>query len=173
MNMTRSTFAQTAAALRAAAKAYYDTDVETMTDAAYDQGIKTLRIAIAENPAWATDVTDLLTLVAAGQSSSGDVEHTSLRGSIDEANTLGTVTAFMTKITGPVVVEPEMDGLAVAATHTGDMLVSLTSRRDGRTGRLALSPRSPRLSAVPPPPTSPCTACPGFPSETSASATPP
>jgi DNA ligase (NAD+) len=114
MNMNRSTFAQTAADLRTAAKAYYDTDVETMTDATYDQGIETLRIAVAENPSWATDVTDLLTLVAAGQSSGGDVEHTSLMGSMDKANTLDAVTAFMTKITGPVVVEPKMDGLAVA-----------------------------------------------------------
>ena len=132
--MNRATFTQTATDLRIAAKAYYDTDVETMTDAAYDQGIEALRIAVAENPSWATEVADLLTLVAAGQSSGGDVEHTSLMGSMDKANTLEAVTAFMAKVTGTVVVEPKMDGLAVAATYTGGKLVSLVTRGDGRTG---------------------------------------
>ena len=148
MTTSRETFTQTATELRTAARAYYDSDVETMTDAVYDQGIETLRIAVAEDPSWATDVADLLTLVAAGQSAGGDVEHTSLMGSMDKANTLDAVTAFLAKITGPVVVEPKLDGLAVAATYTGGKLVALTTRGDGRTGEDVTS-RASRITGLP------------------------
>jgi DNA ligase (NAD+) len=148
MDMNREALTATAADLRAAAKAYYDTDVELMTDAAYDDGVEALRIAVAQNPSWATDVADLLTQVAAGQSGGGDVEHSSLMGSMDKANTLEAVTAFMAKVTGPVVVEPKMDGLAVAATYTGGKLVALTTRGDGRTGE-DVTTRAARITGLP------------------------
>jgi DNA ligase (NAD+) len=148
MDMNRETFTATAADLRVAAKVYYDTDAETMTDAAYDAAIESLRIAVAEHPSWAPDVADLLTLVAAGQSSGGDVEHTSLMGSMDKATTLDAVAAFLAKIAGPVVIEPKMDGLAVAATYTGGKLVALTTRGDGRTGEDVTS-RASRISGLP------------------------
>lgn len=144
----RDQFTATAKSLRAAAKAYYDTDTLLMSDSEYDDGIEQLRSAAAEHPAWAKEVTDLLEQVAGGQSVGGDVEHSSLMGSMDKANTLEAVEAFVEKVYGGVVVEPKMDGLAVAATYTGGKLVALTTRGDGRTGEDVTS-RAGRITGLP------------------------
>lgn len=134
--------------LRTAAKAYYDTDVELMTDADYDSGIETLRIAVADDPALAPQFTDLLDTVAAGQSAGGDVTHSSLMGSMDKATSLDAVASFVGKLTGLAVLEPKMDGLAVAATYRDRRLVGLATRGDGRTGEDVTS-RADRISGLP------------------------
>lgn len=148
MTTSRETFTQTATDLRTAAKAYYDSADETMTDAAYDQGIEALRIAIAENPSWASDVADLLEQVAAGQSSGGDLAHTSHMGSMDKAKTVEEVLNFLAKTTGTLVIEPKLDGMAVAATYVGGVLVSMSTRGDGESGDDMVS-RASRVTGLP------------------------
>jgi len=80
-----------ASRLRHAALAYYDTDTLVMTDAEYDAGIETLRIAVADDPSLEGQFNDLLDAVAAGQSAGGDVEHPTLMGSLEKAPALETV----------------------------------------------------------------------------------
>lgn len=134
--------------LRAAARAYYDTDIELMTDAEYDDGIEQLRIAVAQDPTLAPEFADLLDQVAAGVSAGGDITHSSLMGSMDKATSLDSVTSFVERISGLAVVEPKLDGLAVAAIYRGGKLVSLATRGDGRTGEDILS-RAERISGLP------------------------
>lgn len=146
MDMTSLT--SLADSLRAAAKAYYDGTTELMTDAEYDDGIEQLRIAVAEDPALRPQFADLLEQVAAGQSAGGDIAHSSLMGSMDKATSLDAVTAFVGRVTGAVVVEPKLDGLAVAATYRAGRLVALATRGDGRTGEDVLS-RAERITGLP------------------------
>lgn len=134
MTTTRSSLTDLADSLRGAAKAYYDTDVELMDDAEYDSGIDQLRLAVADDPTLAPEFADLLEQVAAGQSAGGDVAHSSLMGSMDKATTPAAVSAFVAKLSGGAVVEPKMDGLAVAATYRGGRLVGLALRGDGGSG---------------------------------------
>lgn len=146
MDMTSLT--ALAESLRAAAKAYYDGTTELMTDAQYDDGIEQLRIAVIEDPALAPAFADLLEQVAAGQSAGGDVAHSTLMGSMDKATSLDAVAAFVAKVSGGVVVEPKMDGLAVSATYRGGRLVGLATRGDGRTGEDVTS-RAGRIAGLP------------------------
>lgn len=134
--------------LRAAAKSYYDGTDELMTDAQYDSGIEDLRIAVAEDPTLAPQFADLLEQVAAGQSTGGDVAHSTLMGSMEKATSLDAVTAFVGKVAGGVVVEPKLDGLAVAATYRGGRLVALATRGDGRSGEDVTS-RVGRIAGLP------------------------
>lgn len=146
MDMTSLT--ALAESLRAAAKSYYVGTTELMTDAQYDDGIEQLRIAVAEDPALAPQFADLLEQVAAGQSAGGDITHSELMGSMDKATSLDAVTAFVNRVTGGVVVEPKLDGLAVAATYQAGRLVALATRGDGRTGEDVLS-RAGRITGLP------------------------
>ena len=123
-----------AASLRAAARAYYDSDVELMTDADYDAGIEQLRMVVADDPSLAPHFADLLEKVAAGQSAGGDVTHSSLMGSMDKATTTATVAEFVAKLSGGAVVEPKLDGLALSVTYRGGRLVSAALRGDGGSG---------------------------------------
>jgi DNA ligase (NAD+) len=119
-----------------------------MTDAAYDDGIEALRIAVAQDPTLAAEVADLLGQVAVGQSAGGDVEHTSLMGSMDKANSFDTVRAFVAKVGGQVVVEPKLDGMAVSATYRAGRLVAMTTRGDGHSGE-DVTDRAPRITGLP------------------------
>ena len=120
--------------LRAAAAAYYDGDTETMSDADYDQGIARLETLIAEHPHLAGQYSDLFTAVAAGQSAGGDVEHPTMMGSLDKATDLDAVREFVSRLSGPVVVEPKLDGLAIRARYDRGVLSLVATRGDGRTG---------------------------------------
>lgn len=129
-----SSLSDLAETLRAAARAYYDTDVLEMSDAEYDDGIERLRIAVAEDPSLAGEFADLLDAVAGGQSAGGDVVHSSLMGSMDKAVGLGDVTSFVAGVTGPVVVEPKLDGLALTVVYRDGSLVVAATRGDGTSG---------------------------------------
>lgn len=143
-----------ASRLRQAALAYYDTDTLVMTDAEYDAGIETLRIAVAEDPSLEGQFVDLLDAVAAGQSAGGDVEHPVLMGSLEKAPALETVDTLVLAVGGRVVVEPKLDGLAIRAVYTHGRLTQVITRGDGRTGEdvtarvrtLALTGLPPRLT---------------------------
>jgi len=145
-----------ASRLRQAALAYYDTDTLVMTDAEYDAGIETLRIAVADDPSLEGQFNDLLDAVAAGQSAGGDVEHPTLMGSLEKAPALETVDALVLAVGGRVVVEPKLDGLAIRAVYTHGRLSQVVTRGDGRTGddvtarvkNLALTGLPPRLTGT-------------------------
>lgn len=120
--------------LRAAARAYYDTDVQQMSDAEYDDGIERLRIAVREDPSLAPEYADLLEAVAGGQSGGGDVVHSSLMGSMDKAVGLEEVIAFVAAVGGPVVVEPKLDGLALTVVFRNGVYALAATRGDGTSG---------------------------------------
>lgn len=120
--------------LRAAARAYYDSDTLLMSDAEYDEGLVRLREAAAASPELADEFHDLLEQVAAGQSSGGDVKHPTLMGSLDKVTTLEGVKDFVTRVAGPVTVEPKLDGLAARVVYQDGRLALVATRGDGRTG---------------------------------------
>ena len=129
-----TTIHQLADRLREAAQAYYDTDTLLMSDEEYDDGIEQLRIGVAEDPSLEGEFNDLLDQVAAGQSEGGDVEHPTLMGSMLKVPTTDAVRKFVAKVSGPVVVEPKLDGLAARAVYTNGKLTLVATRGDGRTG---------------------------------------
>jgi DNA ligase (NAD+) len=115
---------------KAAAAAYYDTDVELMSDAAYDALLE----EIAEESGGSDN---LFTQVAGGQSAGGDVAHDLPMLSLDKANTSVEVRAFLTKAAeagSPVRLEPKLDGMAVDVKYVDGKLVHVATRGDGRTG---------------------------------------
>ncbi len=142
---------QLASTLRAAAAAYYDGTEELMTDAAYDDGLEQLRTAIATDPAVTGRYDDLLTQVAAGQSTGGEVTHPTRMGSLDKVVGLDAVTAFVTGIPGPVAIEPKLDGLAIRAQYDTDGYLALVATRgDGSTGDdITRAARNLRIQGLP------------------------
>jgi DNA ligase (NAD+) len=130
-----ATMTDLAERLRAAAQAYYDGTVELMTDAEYDAGVAAIEAHVAEHPAEAEEYADLLTEVAAGQSKGGDVTHPTRMGSLEKADGPDGLRAFVTSITGPVAVEPKLDGLAIRAEYDAEgRLVLVATRGTGTTG---------------------------------------
>jgi len=140
-----------AATLRLAAAAYYDGQHETMTDREYDDGIEQLRIAVAADPSLAGQFDDLLSKVAAGQSKGGDVEHPSRMGSLEKADGIGALDAFVLAVDGPVAVEPKLDGLAIRARYDDEgRLVLVATRGDGTRGEdITKAARALRIVGLP------------------------
>lgn len=124
------------AAARTAAKAYYDTGIETMTDQEYDQLLLNIDTYALDN----LDVdrpNELYTQVAAGQSAGGDVEHEIPMLSLDKANTRAEVLAFLEKAKAagsPVRAEPKLDGMAVDCKYVDGRLVRVATRGSGSAG---------------------------------------
>ena len=117
---------------KVAAKAYYTTGTEVMTDAEYD--IITDRVeALSEEFGW-TEGDILLDTVAAGQGAGGDVTHDVRMLSLAKANTVDTVNSFLSTVKGKVRLEPKLDGLAISAIYENGKLVQVATRGDGQTG---------------------------------------
>jgi DNA ligase (NAD+) len=119
-----------------AALAYYDSDAELMSDAGYDSLLDEIRSFELANP----DVVvahGLFTEVGAGVSVGGDVSHDVPMLSLDKANTVAEVRAFVAKCElagGTVVLEPKLDGMAVDAKFVDGVRVRVATRGDGRSG---------------------------------------
>lgn len=120
--------------LRAAAKAYYNTDEQLMSDDEYDAGIEALQRAVHEDPSLKDSFKDLLEEVAAGQGVVGEATHGVMMGSLAKAGSLDSVRSLVEAIAGPVVVEPKMDGLAIRAVYEDGKLVLAALRGDGASG---------------------------------------
>jgi len=142
VNMTLNTQADYLAAVEAARKgaaAYYDTDVQTMSDAQYDELIEQIAAAEQAHPQW-TASDGLLTQVAAGTSSGGDVTHPTPMLSLDKVTEdkpgegYEALAAFIASVGGPVVVEPKLDGMAIRAVYRDGKLVQVITRGDGQSG---------------------------------------
>lgn len=123
-----------AADLRSAAAAYYDTDVELMTDAEYDTGIEQVRQFVIDNPAQAGDFDDLLNQVAAGQSKADDVKHSTIMGSMEKITTMSAARDFVTGLDEAMVVEAKVDGLALTVHYTSGSLALAAKRGTGDAG---------------------------------------
>lgn len=121
--------------LRAAAKAYYDSDTELMSDAEYDAWMDAIRANLADNPSNVDYFGGLLNKVAAGQSKGGDVTHPTRMGSLEKADGPDGLRTFVTSITGPLAVEPKLDGLAIRAEYDAEgRLVLVATRGTGTSG---------------------------------------
>ena len=127
------------AAARAAAAAYYDTDVQTMSDAQYDELIEQIAAAEQAHPEW-TASNGLLTQVAGGISTGGDVAHPVPMLSLDKVTEdkpgegYEALAAFIAAVGGPVVVEPKLDGMAIRAVYRNGRLKQVVTRGDGQSG---------------------------------------
>lgn len=137
--MTHAEYLAGVDAARAAAGAYYDTDVQTMSDAQYDELIEQIAATELAHPDWvASD--GLLTQVAGGASAGGDVTHPTPMLSLDKVTEdkpgegYEALAAFIASINGPVVVEPKLDGMAVRAVYRDGQLMQVVTRGDGQSG---------------------------------------
>lgn len=141
--LARADFDALVAELTAAAAAYYDTDTQVMTDAAYDAGLDQVQAAVDANPDWATDASKaLLGQVAAGTSAGGDFTHPERMLSLakispdaeGEDTNKAEAVALVKKTTKGIDVEPKMDGLAISGHYVEGRLVTAATRGDGTTG---------------------------------------
>ena len=129
----------------AAATAYYaPTDGDAapvMADADYDTLLDQIAATETANPQWANSG-GLLSDVAAGVSTAGDVKHTTPmlslgKISFDPKNPDKTATeirGFAATINSDLVGEPKLDGLAVNATYRNGDLIRVALRGDGTAG---------------------------------------
>lgn len=118
---------------REAANAYYHSDALLMTDADYDTLINRIDIAVQSNPGW--DDQGVLTKVAAGTSSIGDVSHPEPMLSLAKVTDKDSLEAFLSRLKGgETYTEPKLDGLAVRAEYHDGQLRLVATRGDGFIG---------------------------------------
>lgn len=115
-----------------AAKAYYDTDAVTMSDADYDALADRIAATLDIHPDW--DDKGVATQVAGGQSAGGDVSHPTPMLSLSKTKTIDDIADIVRRINGPVAVEVKIDGLAIRAEYRDGNLVLAATRGDGMTG---------------------------------------
>lgn len=132
-SIDRATFDAAVTSARAAAAAYYDTSILTMTDAEYDTLIDWTTAALEANPGW--DDRGVTTQVAAGASAGGDVTHPTPMLSLDKTTERAELSTFIDRFAGAAVnVEVKLDGLAIRAVYENGSLVLAATRGDGVTG---------------------------------------
>ena len=126
--------------VRAAAAAYFEGTDLVLDDAAYDALIARVTASETAHPDWRKADSPTV-LVAAGMGVVGDVEHSEPMlslGNVFDEDGLRTWAARLEKLIGrPVtqyVVEPKIDGLAIAANYVDGKLTRVATRGDGRTG---------------------------------------
>ncbi|PPG14430.1 NAD-dependent DNA ligase LigA [Rathayibacter rathayi] len=119
----------------AAATSYYDGPDSLLSDADYDQLLDTIAAFEDEYPSERVEH-KLFTSVSAGTSGGGDVTHATPMLSLDKANTLEEISAFLAKVPAGTAlsVEPKLDGIAVSVTYVGGVLTRVATRGDGVTG---------------------------------------
>ena len=115
-----------------AAAAYYDTEIELISDEDYDNLIEQIENLSNEN-GW-DDADALLDQVAAGASSGGDVEHVIPMLSLAKASSTEALKAFVDSVSGEIILEPKLDGIAISAIYKNGSLVRVATRGDGHTG---------------------------------------
>lgn len=140
---TRPEFDEAVDRAATAASAYYDTDTVTMVDADYDTLVDRIAATRDLHPDW--DDHGVVTEVAAGQSSGGDVTHPtpmlSLAKVTDTNPDHNAITSpdefdrFLRACArGGYSVEVKLDGNAIRAVYENGQLVLAATRGDGRTG---------------------------------------
>jgi DNA ligase (NAD+) len=133
MITTHDEFLATVAKAEEAAKAYYDTETLTMSDAEYDTLVQDIELA-ADHFGW-QEGNRVLEAVAAGSSSGGNVTHDVPMLSLGKVRSLEEVEAFVARNAGyKTVFEPKLDGLAISARYVNGKLTTVATRGDGHTG---------------------------------------
>ena len=124
-----------------AAQAYYHTGSALMSDSEYDALVEAITIVADKQPRWAQENSDYIGLVdavAAGTNDNGDVAHTKPMLSLKKGKTFDEIQAFFSSsndsLPYAVVVEPKLDGTAVAARYEAGTLVQAVTRGDGAMG---------------------------------------
>jgi DNA ligase (NAD+) len=155
---TEQAYRDAVAEATAAAAAYYNTDLVTLDDGAYDALVRGITAAETLHPDWVCGQA-LSTAVAGGVSTGGDVEHTTAMLSLDNVFSDAELEDWGSSLTRRLgrdphgfTVEPKLDGLALAARYTGGTLAQLVTRGDGQRGEdvtyaagsiIGLPPKSP------------------------------
>lgn len=124
------------AELTRAAHAYYHDADPIMDDAEWDHGVARVAATEAAHPDWAV-AHGLLSDIAAGTPSAGDVAHDPPMLSL--AKTTEPVADWVAAardngLTGAVVVEPKLDGVAIAVRYRDGQRHLVLTRGDGHTG---------------------------------------
>ncbi|TYC00300.1 NAD-dependent DNA ligase LigA [Micromonospora sp. WP24] len=136
----RATYAGAVAAVRAAAAAYYNGSDLLMDDATYDALLARVAATETLRPDWkrADSPTEL---VAAGVAAGGDVVHSEPMLGLDNVfgeeqlrRWAGRLEKLLGRPAGGLVVEPKIDGLAIAAWYVDGRLTRVATRGDGRAG---------------------------------------
>jgi DNA ligase (NAD+) len=117
---------------KSAAAAYYDTAEEIMTDSEYDELIDQIQ-ALGEENNWVEGL-ELLESVAAGQSAGGDIEHEVKMLSLGKTSNIDVLKDFLATVSGGVLLEPKLDGLAISAIYENGKLTRIATRGNGQTG---------------------------------------
>ncbi|MFG3701438.1 NAD-dependent DNA ligase LigA [Micromonospora sp. NPDC047620] len=136
----RTAYADAVATVRAAAATYHNGSDLLMDDAAYDALLARVEATETARPDWA--VADSPSgAVAAGVAAHGDVEHSEPMLGLDNVfgeEQLRRWANRLEKLLGHAVaafvVEPKIDGLAIAAWYVDGRLVRVATRGDGRAG---------------------------------------
>ena len=136
---TQAQYDQSVRDITAASMAYYTSDSLSMDDASYDALLREVAATELEHPEWVT--TNTTTAVAAGALTDGSIDHTSAMLSIDNAMDDDELESWYNRLSKllastrfDLVVEPKLDGLAIAAKYVDGKLVQVATRGDGRTG---------------------------------------
>jgi DNA ligase (NAD+) len=136
---TKSQYNQAVSDIAKASKAYYTSDTIVMDDATYDALLREVAAIESIHPEWIT--TNTTTAVAAGALDQGDVTHSSAMLSLDNAMDNDELEAWFNRLSKllaatrfDLVVEPKLDGLAIAATYVDGVLVRVATRGDGKSG---------------------------------------
>lgn len=117
-----------------AARAYYRGDDELMSDAEYDQLVERIEKVVNDDPSLLTpQITELLEKVAAGTlEGDGQIAHAVPMLSLRKVRELNEVTDFVES--NYVVVEPKIDGIAVAVRYINGKRSQVITRGDGQKG---------------------------------------
>jgi DNA ligase (NAD+) len=135
--MTKTQYLQAKTELRTASEAYYLGEDLLMDDATYDVLNREVEAAEATHPEWVEG--DSVVAVAAGANVGGDVVHSQALLSLDNAMDEGEFAAWFSRTSevcpgANIVLEPKLDGLAIAARYENGKLVQVITRGDGTSG---------------------------------------
>ncbi|GIJ76557.1 DNA ligase (NAD+) [Micromonospora phaseoli] len=136
----RSAYVEALAAARAAAAKYHNGSDLLMDDAAYDALLARIAATEARESRWkpADSPTEL---VAAGVAAGGEIEHSEPMLGLDNVfgeeqlrRWAGRLERLLSRPADAFVVEPKIDGLAIAAWYVDGRLSRVATRGDGRAG---------------------------------------
>ncbi|MFD2762688.1 NAD-dependent DNA ligase LigA [Micromonospora eburnea] len=136
----RAAYAEALAAVRAAAAAYHNGSDLRMDDATYDALLARVAATETLRPDWkpADSPTEL---VGAGVAAGGDVPHSEPMLGLDNVfgeeqlrRWAGRLEKLLGRPAAGLVVEPKIDGLAIAAWYVDGRLARVATRGDGRAG---------------------------------------
>ncbi|GIJ22950.1 NAD-dependent DNA ligase LigA [Micromonospora lutea] len=136
----RSAYTDALAAARAAAATYHNGSDLLMDDAAYDALLARIAATEAREPRW-KPVDSPTELVAAGVAAGGEIEHSEPMLGLDNVfgeeqlrRWAGRLERLLNRPADALVVEPKIDGLAIAAWYVDGRLTRVATRGDGRAG---------------------------------------